>query len=394
MPVTARTDRIFALIAVALWAVALLAWSYAVRDRLPAVAAASGWPAGIARRAPPLARYDSGWYRKVADDGYSRVPPGPGETSEHAFFPLYPAIVRGLARAVSADVFAVGIFVSLACLAGAAVLFVAEGRRRSGEIEARRALIFLLLFPTAFFLASMYAEALFLLFALLAFASLARNRFAAAAAFGFLAGLTRLPALALVLPLGLTAAGLAAGRRTPALRPEDRALRTRRFVRAALVAIAPAAGVFLWIWAVGLWTGEPGIYFRIQRAWNRGSSPLAGLAQWAVALPMRLARGDARTHPGFVVDYAVALLFIVLAVIQARRRRWSDASWTAGALLLPAATGIAASVPRYLIVVYPAFFALEEVFRRRAAGRWIWWILSAALLLAGTAAFVNWRWVA
>jgi hypothetical protein len=354
----------------------------------------NGWPAEIARRAPPLARYDAGWYRKIAEEGYSRVAPAPGETSEHAFFPLYPAIVGLLARATSVDAFIVGISVSLLALAGAAILFVAEGRRRAGEKEGRRALIFLLVFPTAFFLASMYAESLFLLLTLLAFASLAKNRFAASALFAFLAGLTRLPALALVLPLGLTAAGLARGGTSPRRGTEETISPRRRLIRAALVAIAPAAGVFLWIWGIGLWTGEPELYFRIQRAWNRGSSPLAGLAQWAVTLPVRLARGDARTHPGFVVDYAIALLFLFIAVVQARRRRWSDASWTAGALLLPAATGIAASVPRYLVVVYPAFFTLEELFRRRPAGRWIWWIGSAVLLLAGTAAFVHWRWVA
>ena len=66
---------------------------------------------------------------------------------------------------------------------------------------------------------------------------------------------------------------------------------------------------------------------------------------------------------------------------MARRRRWADASWTAGALLLPASTGISASLPRYLVVVYPAFYALEEMLRGRPVLRWIWWIVSAALLL-------------
>ena len=113
-----------------------------------------------------------------------------------------------------------------------------------------------------------------------------------------------------------------------------------------------------------------------------------------MALPQHIAKGEISSHPVFVVDYLAALLFLVLGIWQVRRRRWSDASWTAGALLLPASTGISASLPRYLVVVYPAFYALAEIFRGRTALRWTWWILSGITLLAAIAAFVNWRWVA
>jgi hypothetical protein len=278
--------------------------------------------------------------------------------------------------------------VSAAALAGAALLFFAEARRRRlSEGDALAALLFLLLFPTAFFLLAMYAESLFLLLALLAFASVARGRPGAAVLFGFLAGLTRLPAVTLCLPLALAQAQEMAGRSTPERRPA-------RILRAALVGLAPAAGACLWIFGVGRFFGEPGLYFRLQHSWSRGTSPLEGLAQWGSALPVRIARGDARTNPAFLIEYADAILFFLIALFQARRKRWSDASWTAGALLLPAATGISASVPRYLVVVYPAFYALAEIFRGRPVARAVWWTASAALLLAGTAAFVHWRWVA
>ncbi|MDQ2978765.1 MAG: hypothetical protein M3R62_06060 [Acidobacteriota bacterium] len=368
---------------VGLWAGLLFAWSYIARD-LP-VTPREVWPPEIARRAPPLARYDSGWYLKIAENGYGS-PPSPGEWSEHVFFPLYPAIVAGVSRALSIDTFAAGLAVSFAALVAAALLFVAEGRRRLGDEDAPRALLFLLLFPTAFFLVAMYAESLFLLLALLAFASLARGRPAGAALFGFLAGLTRFPAIALCLPLAISEAMRSGDGPEPS--------RRTRILGATLVGLAPAAGVCAWVFGVGRFFGEPGLYFRLQQSWSRGTSPLAGLVQWGAALPERILRGDAATHPVFLVEYADAILFLLIAVFQARRRRWSDASWTAGALLLPAATGISASVPRYLVVVYPAFYALAELFRGRPMARAVWWIVSGALLLAGTAAFVHWRWVA
>jgi hypothetical protein len=368
-----------------LWAVLVVAWAHVART-LP-VSPRQGWAPDVARRAPPLARYDSGWYLRIAEHGYGPPPP-PGEKSEHVFFPLYPLLVGALSRALSIDAFAAGVAVSTLAALAAAWLFAAEARRRLGgsapgsevpESEPRSALLFLLLFPTAFFLLAMYAESLFLLLALLAFASIERRRFVAAAAFGFLAGLTRAPAVALALPLGLAAAA-APGRRRP--------------LAAVLVGLAPALGVAAWMLGIGIASGEPGLYFRIQRAWGRVVSPGQGLLEWAAALPRRLGNGDATAHPGFLLDYACAVLFAVLAVHQARKRRWADASWTAGALLLPAATGISASVPRYLMVVYPAFYALAEIFRARAILRAIWWIGSAGLLAAATAAFVLWRWVA
>jgi hypothetical protein len=340
----------------------------------------------VARRAPPLARYDSGWYLKIAEHGYGS-PPGPGERGEHVFFPLYPLLVGAFARALSLDTFSAGLAVSALAALAAVLLFVDEARKRSevGEEDAIPALLFLLLFPTAFFLLAMYAEPLFLLLALGAFAAIRRRRFAAAALFGLLAGLTRAPAVVLAVPLGIAAFEAQDG---------EGGTSSRRWIRAALVGLAPAAGAGLWMLGVGLWFGEPGLWFRLERAWGRGVAPGGGLVEWAQELPRRIGSGDVRSHPAFLLDYACALLFLAIAVYQARRRRWADASWTAGALLLPAATGISASLPRYLMVVYPAYYALAEISRGRRPLRFAWWVVSAAGLAGATAAFVLWRWVA
>jgi hypothetical protein len=290
-------------------------------------------------------------------------------------------LTRALGRALRIDGFVAGQIVSLACFFAAGILFAAEGRRRLGEAGGRRALLFLLFYPTAFFFAAMYSESLFLLLALAAFASVRNGRIVAAAVFGFLAGMTRLPALALAVPLAIEVWGSGE--------------RPRRSLRLALVVgAAPVAGVFLWIFGAGWLAGEPGLFFRIQEAWQRGASPLEGIRRFAEGLPARIARGDAREHPAFLLDYAHLALFIAIGIFQGRRRRFADAAWTAGALALPVASGIAASLPRYVLVVYPAFFALAEIFENRPRLRLAWWIGSALLLAAGEAAFVHWRWVA
>jgi hypothetical protein len=286
------------------------------------------------------------------------------------------------------DGFAAGQILAVTCFFVAGLLFAAEGRGRLGERGGRQALFFLLLYPTAFYLLAMYSESLFLLLALAAFREARRDRPGAAALFGLLAGTTRLTALALALPLAIEAYSAARTGEIPA-GSDRRALR-----RGVLAGLAPVAGALLWIFGVGLFAGEPGLFFRVQEAWQRGVSPLTG-AWHFVKLPLaRLVHGQAFDHPNLVLDYANFLLFAAIAVFQSRRRRFSDAAWTIGALLIPIATGISASLSRYVLVVYPAFYALAEIFQDRPRLRLAWWIGSAVLLLTAAAAFVHWRWVA
>jgi hypothetical protein len=284
------------------------------------------------------------------------------------------------------DGFVAAQVISIACFLAAGLLFAAEGRRRLGSRRSRDALLFLLLYPTAFFLVAMYSESLFLLLALAALGSARRDRPAAAAVFGLLAGTTRLTALALAVPLAIEAFSAARTGERPAL-SDGHAWR-----RSLLAGLAPAAGVLLWVFGSGLAAGEPGLFFRVQEAWQRGVSPLLG-AWYFVTVP-RIAHGHALDHPALFLDYGHFLLFAAIGVYQARRRRFSDAAWTAGALLIPVTSGISASLSRYVLVVYPAYYALAEIFQDRPRLRVVWWIGSGALLLAAEAAFVHWRWVA
>lgn len=324
---------------------------------------------------------------KILESGYG-PPPAAGQVSPHAFFPLYPLLARALRSLLGVDGFASGQILAVTCFFFAGLLFAAEGRRRMGEHGSRQALVFLLLYPTAFYLLAMYSESLFLLLALAAFREARRDRPAAAAVFGLLAGMTRLTALALALPLAIEAFSAARTGDIPA-KSDGRALK-----RGLLAGLAPVAGVLLWIFGVGLFAGEPGLFFRVQEAWQRGASPLAG-AWHFVKLPLaRLVHGQAFDHPALVLDYANFVLFAAIAVFQCRRRRFSDAAWTIGALIIPVATGISASLSRYVLIIYPAYYALAELFQNRPRLRLAWWIGSAALLLAAEAAFVHWRWVA
>ena len=45
---------------------------------------------------------------------------------------------------------------------------------------------------------------------------------------------------------------------------------------------------------------------------------------------------------------------------MATRGKWSDAAWIGCSIALPITTGLSGGIPRFLLVVYPTYFALAE----------------------------------
>lgn len=367
-------------LAVAAWVLALGAWGMVARTYLP-IEHRLRWEIPLELRAPLYAKFDSGWYLAIIEWGYGKPPPD-GKPSNHAFFPLYPTTAKVLHDTFAMDGFHAGLVVTYVCLFLAMSLFYREGVQRLGEDDARASVAFLLLFPTAFFLAAVYAESMFLLFALLAFRDARAGSPGKTALWGVLLGLTRASALAVAPALFLAALE----RRSP-----DGRL---RWGRAVLAGAVPAATVLVWIIGIGRVYGEPGLFFRSMQGWHRATSSLEGIGAWFLSMGLRFKHLSWERDPSLALDYGAALLFAAVAVYQLLRKRWSDAAWTGGAIVLPMTTGLSGGMPRFLLVVYPVYFALAEGSRGRPGFRLGWWIVSGALLLAAAARFVNWHWVA
>ncbi|HEU5248851.1 MAG TPA: hypothetical protein VFW15_02595 [Thermoanaerobaculia bacterium] len=365
---------------VAAWVLALGAWGMVARTYLP-IEHRTRWEIPLELRAPLYAKFDSGWYLAIIEWGYGKPPPD-GKPSNHAFFPLYPTAAKVLRDTFAFDGFHAGLLVTYLCLFLAMSLFFREGVARLGERKAWHAVAFLLLFPTAFFLAAVYAESMFLLFALLAFRDARAGPSGKAVLWGFLLGLTRASALAVAPALFLAA-----------LEPRGPDGK-RRWGRALVVGVVPAATVFLWIFGIGWIYGEPGLFFRSMEGWHRGTSSLSGVGAWFFSMGLRFKHMSWRTDPSLALDYGLAFVFVCVGVFQLAKKRWSDAAWTGAAVALPMTTGLSGGMPRFFLVVYPVYYALVEGSRGRPRLRLLWWLVSGILLLAAAARFVNWHWVA
>jgi Gpi18-like mannosyltransferase len=138
-------------------------------------------------------RFDAAYYMNIAAHGYI----DPWRT---AFFPLYSILERGMMIFTRGDLFVAGLIISnVACLVMLAVLYQLVSEDFDEE-RARRTVLYLSVFPQAFFFAAAYTESLFLCLVLLSFYNLRHHQWWLAGIFGFFASLTRSAGIFLLLP--------------------------------------------------------------------------------------------------------------------------------------------------------------------------------------------------
>jgi Gpi18-like mannosyltransferase len=333
----------------------------------------------------PWHRWDAPHYTDIAVFGYMAHDPGnlvapgyeqvfPGDLDLYiVFFPLFPWLVAAVNVLIEAPV------LSAFVVATAASLFVAPLLYRLvaadlGERIGRSAALFMLVFPTAYFLHIGYTESLFLA---LAFGSLwlARTqRWWGAGVLGAFAALARVNGLVLI----------------PALMVEAYLQwRSDGRIRAGWLSIGGVAIGFAIYLALN-WSvyGDPFAFSEIQHAhWFKQLSPpwdgIAGFVRW-----IRDDDIDTALMLGWA-ELAFTAIGLVATVATAIWLRPTWAIWMAGNWLLIVSTGFVMSVPRYSLVLFGIVVWMGLIAQRwRTAG----WVL-AACSVAAMAVFA-WRFAA
>lgn len=344
--------------------VALAAWAEA---RLYVAAAYIITTAVVNRLEPPpdftpvsdgLLAWDGRWYEAIATGGYA-------DAADPAlrFFPLWPVLGRA-----ASWIPGIGAGVALVIMANAAALAAGVLMHRLVVSEtgdprlARRAVRLLALAPPSFVLVLAYSEALYLTLALSMFLLARRHRWWAAAAAGYLAGLTRPVGALLAVPAAVMAW------------PE----RSQRRVLAAVVAPLAGAATFC-LWAQGA-LGDAFAPLDRQRE-LRGDlvEPVSRLVRGA----WRGAHGDT----GELLHFLAAVVLIALAVVAARRLSRAMALYAVISLALLLAAENLNSLERYALSAFPLVIAAAVVSRHRRLDRWIVGAAGAGMVCLTTLAF-------
>lgn len=367
-------------------------------------------------------RFDGGWYRLIATQGYNYTP---GQQSSVAFWPSYPMVMRGLGVATG-DVVLAGILLTFTCGLGSAVLFYRWCLRLMSPAASRLAVVMLLVFPYAWYLyGAVYADALFLVATIGAFVLLERDRpvlagLAAAVATGARPvgmgvviglvcvmldrrGVVVIPYLDRVRTDGWRGARRRAAPTDPEPAPRVLALSLRR-LRWRDAGVLLSLGGFV-AWVTYLWSawGSPTIFADIQGApgWDQGQGP----ATWFKAHWL----GELHHLPEYVGDHVahwndlvytiditaqglLAIGFILLLPLLIRRIGWSYAVYVLAVVAIPiVGTKDWQGTGRYLLAAFPVFAALADwlVHHERRSIRYALVGGSAAALLLLTSMYAR-----
>ena len=305
----------------------------------------------------PFVVWDGGWYFTIASAGYHYTP---GMQSPVAFFPLYPLLVRIVAWPFGSSpeaTLAAGIAVSCASFVAALVLLHRLTVQITGSVEtARRAVMYLAVFPFSFYFTRVYTESLFLLLTLSAMALALRSRWASAALAGALAAATRPNGIVIAVPLLIVAF---------ADRPRAAVL-VRRLAALALVSLGPLA-YSAYVFRL---TGDPLTWLRVQEHWGYSlwHVPTQHLVTIATAVEQMglynylLQGGDAPYELLYAIVAAAALALVprVASVCGA-----GLAAYVLASILIPLSGSSLVGTGRYVSVLFPLFIAAATLKSRR-----------------------------
>ncbi len=335
---------------------ASLALAAGVRLALLALALGAGFsilnqPPSWSSLAGQLNRWDAPHFISIAQNGYLAS----GEERLFiVFFPLFPLAVS-LVHFFIRDFVASGLIVSFAASGAAGFFLQALVRLDFDAHFARRALFAFFLFPTAYFLALPYTEALFLASAIASVYFARKGNWMHAGVAGFLATLCRVHGLALFPALALEAwLQLNGGKLVPRRLPRIRPAALLPFAWILLVPLGFAA--YLALNATVL--GSPLAFLEIQRVhWHHSITlPFEFFASGARALSTQpLSEFNALVFLAPLAALAVAAA-ILLASAKWMRPSYQLYSW---AVLLPSLVDSwPISLPRYVLGIFPLFIAI------------------------------------
>ena len=281
--------------------------------------------------------WDTGWYLGIAQGWYSPSVGGEGSPvvrqANYAFFPLYPALIRGLEYIVG-DYFIASLIISNLALLIACWFLYKLVKIDYGEKTALRSIKYMLIYPVSFILSGAFTESLFLSLILASFYFAKINKWHYVGITGFFLTLTRSLGVFAVIPLFYIY-----------LKNKNWQFSkiSKKWLSVLWLGLFPL-GLGVWMWYNYYLTGDCLAFAHIQEAWKREyGNPFKILCEGLIS-----------PHLHIFVSGAAGLSVLLLINIFAKKIGF--AYWLLGmySILIPLSSGIY-SLPRFTLVVFPIF---------------------------------------
>lgn len=322
-------------------------------------------------------------YIRIAQYGYQT-------RLDLVFFPLYPLLISGPAHMLGAwSYFPVAFLLSNLALLGLLCVLYQLAVDTGGEQVARRSLLYLCIFPTAFFFFAPYNESLFILLTASTFLTMRRQRWFLAGILGLLSALTRNAGILLIVPF-VYEAWIA---REHILADWKKTLP----LIGSLCLIPLGTLLFcIYCWYV---TGDPFVFATQQGHWGRHLSfPWQSIWQGLVTLFWSLPFGSAN-EAHVLLDLSATLAFGWLIWLGRHTLRTSYTLWMMVLflyfLLSPATQkpDWLMSNQRFVLELFPAFITLASLGIRHLRLHQALLIVFPTLLATLSVLFVMNRWL-
>jgi hypothetical protein len=329
-------------------------------------------------------KQDSLWFLYIAQHGYSA-----GNESA-AFYPAYPILIRLVGYLCFGHLLVAAYLVSNGALLAALVVLYRLTEREFDSAIARRTVLYLCLFPTAFFMFDTYSEALFLLATVSALYLARQRRWAWAGVAGVVATLTRSAGVVVVLALAAEAIHQAVEDRRAMAAGDQPDGDGRRIVSSAVARLAASAlplagvGAYLLYWQVRFHDWYQPISIE-HVDWGRDFT-----APWVTlwrGLRLAWQYGPVGDAGWWTLDFVLVAIGLVLGVWVARRARPVYAVYTWASILFflfaewPGRP--LGSDPRYLLPIFPLVWPLAIAGRRQGTHDAVVALSAASMAIVG-----------
>jgi hypothetical protein len=309
-------------------------------------------------------RWDAYWYLDIARNGYYLR--GEKDIANVVFFPLYPFMVRLVASCTGGNFVLAGWMISSVFLMLSVAMLTRLVQEFHPDIDPMLPAVFLLAYPTAFFLNAVYSESLFLFLSLsMVFCSLRRN-FPLAGICAALASATRIAGIFLLVLLVIEFLQAYGWRR----------LFTRRAWPLVLAPVG-ALAFFTYHWIA---FGDFFLYLKVQNFYGRDFDLESSL--------FNIRNHADMVHTVLEVFFTAAT--VLFGLIALRRFRLSYGAYMMVSIGIALSSGTTLGISRYAMVLFPIHLIGAGI--RSYVGRSAWLFSSALLLALNIICFVNHYW--
>jgi hypothetical protein len=299
--------------------------------------------------------WDAANFTRIAQYGYQTI-------YDTAFFPLFPLLIKCIAFLFGNNGYiAIGMILSNLALLGALFVLYQIATDMLGEQIGRRTLLYLCIFPTAFFFFAAYNESLFLFLTASSFLAIRRQKWWLAAILGFFAALTRAAGLLLVIPFLYE---LWISRDSIITSNQNTFHKILSAISRALPLLIIPLGTLIYCLYCWKLFQNPLAFAAVQSHWDRHTTwPWVGILTSLRELLLIQPFGSFfEVH--LLLDLAATISFIALAILGWRKLRMSYNIWIVlllfFMLISPAIAqhDVLVSNQRFILEMFPAFITL------------------------------------